>query len=52
MGDSKETGKWNDEGTGTKAVTLQMPKEMRPEKKTGFSGEESNDGLLRTELGP
>ena len=39
--------------SGTKAVTLQMPKERWDQRrKTGFLGEESNDQLLQTKLGP
>ena len=39
--------------SGTKAVTLQMPKERWDQRrKRGFLGEESNDQLLQTKLGP
>ena len=51
VGDSKKPGKWNDEGTGTEAVTLQMLRDETREEKQACR-EKSNDELSRTKLGP
>ena len=51
VGDSKKPGKWNDEGTGKEAVTLQMLRDETREEKQACR-EKSNDELSCTKLGP